>query len=369
MTDRAYILDTSKWNPDTIPWAVFVENGVVMGITKSSMGGGPDTSCNAHVEDMKVGGAKVGLYHWLDPTQDCRTQFGYFLAQIEKHKPNVIAYDIEQWWANWAMYYEYMKGQRPSNTVPRIGEAQWVDFIDEFRGYVQAETDYEQNDRALAYWAKWVWELYKSISWSVRDLPQWIANYILSGKPRRVTWDQLHAIPAAGASPALPGNILSWKIWQFSSLLILPGVDYRLDTNIFNGSKADFFAWLDDGPMPEPEPALSLRELILALGEKLLAGENWRVALTEFLEKLRDPVVEPPPEPPPPPPVQPLWKGKVTATAMHVRSGPGLDFSILGYVIQGDVVDVWEVEGTWARISPGGTQERWCSTKWLQEVA
>lgn len=258
MSDRVYMIDMAKYqDPTKIPWASFVENDVLMGICKSSMGGGFDANCDGHVAAMKAGGAKTGLYHWVDPTQDWRTQTTYFLRKIEQHNPDVIAYDVEQWWANWQLWYEYNKRLRPGSDVPRIPASQWIDCINTIREIVRAETDYEQNARALDYSARWVLNLYPKLVPHVADLQQWMAYYILSGLPRKVTWEGLYRIPPAGTSPGLPDGIDEELWWQFSSLLILPGVGFRMDTNLFNGTKDQFFTWVGNdagGPLPQPDP-------------------------------------------------------------------------------------------------------------------
>lgn len=42
---------------------------------------------------------------------------------------------------------------------------------------------------------------------------------------------------------AFPGQ--SWRFWQFSATGIVPGVLGDTDRNIFNGTVADWEAWLD----------------------------------------------------------------------------------------------------------------------------
>lgn len=371
MSDQVYILDVAKYqDPTKMPWAEFVQNDVLMGIAKSSMGGGFDRNCDEHIAAMKEGGALTGLYHWCDPTQDFRTQAYFFVRKILEHMPNVIAYDIEQWWANWQLWSEYTRGERPGSDVPRIPTSQWIDCISAIREVIRAETDYEQNARALDYSARWVLQLYPGLVPHVADLPQWMAYYILSGSPRKVTWDGLHAIPPAGAQPGLPLGITEWLIWQFSSLLILPGVSFRMDTNIFNGTREQFLAWAsnDNGgppPTPDPEPVpvplTNCDYMVAAIGD-ILDGEPWQDTLEKLQGNLvcaeESPAIQ-----------QPLYKAVVHAGALNVREGPGTEYAVVNSLAYGDKVDIWEEIGTWGRISPGGNEEQWTSTKWITREA
>ena len=370
MSDRVYMADVAKYqDPTKIPWAVFVENGVLMGICKSSMGGGFDKNCDGHVAAMKDGGAKTGLYHWVDPTQDWFQQAIYFLRKIEQHEPDAIAYDIEQWWANWQLWSEYNQGLRPGSDVPRIPVSQWIDCINTFREVMRAETDYEQNARALDYSARWVLQLYPDLIPHVKDLQQWMAYYVLSGTPRKVTWEQLHTIPADGARPGLPPGIDEELWWQFSSLLILPGVNFRLDTNIFNGTRDQFFTWISNGaggppprpdPEPEPLPVLTPNECIVKAIDELLAGVPWHDALTNLkgcLEVAEEPASTS------------LFTAVVHASTLNVRSGPGTEYPAISSLVYGDRVEIWEEVGTWGRLSPGGNSDRWASTKWMTTEA
>lgn len=372
MSDRVYMLDMAVYqDPTKMPWRDFVENGVLMGICKSSMGGGFDARCDGHVAAMKEGGAKTGLYHWADPTQDWRRQTEYFLRKIELHEPDTIAYDVEQWWSNWQLWHEYIQGQRPGSDVPRIPASQWIDCISTIREIVRAETDYEQNARALNYSARWVLQLYPELVPYLKDLQQWMAYYILSGVPRKVTWEELHAVPVDGSNPGLPQGIDEWLWWQFSSLLILPGVSFRMDTNLFEGNRDQFYTWIGNnsgGPPPQPDPepeqpiALSPCECIVKAVDEILDGAPWHDALEKLSGCLV--CVEGPPAY-----EVPLYKAVVHASVLNVRSGPSTSYEVVTSLVYGDKVDIWEEMGTWGRISPGGKSELWASTKWMTREA
>jgi len=72
--------------------------------------------------------------------------------------------------------------------------------------------------------------------------------------------------------------------------------------------------------------------------------------------------------PPPPPPEPPLFQAKCITTALYKRSGPGSSYSIIGALLLGDIVDVFEEQDGWFRIESGA--EVWCSSseRYMQRV-
>lgn len=51
---------------------------------------------------------------------------------------------------------------------------------------------------------------------------------------------------------------------------------------------------------------------------------------------------------------------------LNVRSGPGVDFTIVGTYLRGEELFMHEESGNWAKI---GLDERWVSRKFLQTFA
>jgi hypothetical protein len=61
-----------------------------------------------------------------------------------------------------------------------------------------------------------------------------------------------------------------------------------------------------------------------------------------------------------------LGTGRVrAASGLNVRGGPGTDAPILSTLADGDLVQIYDVHGSWRRID--GTEPRWVSGRFLQE--
>jgi GH25 family lysozyme M1 (1,4-beta-N-acetylmuramidase) len=91
-----------------------------------------------------------------------------------------------------------------------------------------------------------------------KDLAYWWAQYpyaLYPSTPERLTWDQLRAKLATMSGPSnaekIPGT---WKMWQASDKLILPGCDEPMDVNVFPGTFAELKAWINEKPIIKPDP-------------------------------------------------------------------------------------------------------------------
>jgi GH25 family lysozyme M1 (1,4-beta-N-acetylmuramidase) len=49
----------------------------------------------------------------------------------------------------------------------------------------------------------------------------------------------------------------------------------------------------------------------------------------------------------------PLFKAKVIVSALYKRKGPGKTYDICGYLVKGEVINVYEIKDGWYRIDPG----------------
>ncbi|OIP26748.1 hypothetical protein AUK22_06345 [bacterium CG2_30_54_10] len=52
-------------------------------------------------------------------------------------------------------------------------------------------------------------------------------------------------------------------------------------------------------------------------------------------------------------------KGKVTCSALNVRTGPGTGYSVVGVISGGDVVQILDVSGGWYLVNTGSYQGRY----------
>jgi len=123
-------------------------------------------------------------------------------------------------------------------------------------------------------------------------------------------------------SPTLPATWSAWKFWQWSADGNLRGKEFgatgsqSIDINYFNGTEAELLAYADSGPLPP---------------------------------------IEPPPTP----------EG-FTLTALYdgqnVRTGPGLDYPIVGQLNTGDVIEVEEIAGYSAWVKFDG--DKWAAVQY-----
>jgi len=362
MMDKVYIVDLAKYQtPGLIPWAEWVARGVRMGIAKASMGGGYDPVVDLHVADMKEGGADVGIYHWCDPLQNFEKQAHFFLDKIFLHSPDVIAFDVEQWWADWSLWIRYIRGEIPKSAVPVLSEQRIIDNYCAITEIVESETDYHFEDRSIAYSADWFLDMYPGVTLAIKDYKQWMAYYCYAQR-KKITWDQLYQAPPDDVSPG--GR--PYDIWQFADCFILPGVDFVIDTNLWEGTVESYKNWLNKVDEPEPEPLPpdvdEVEEFVQALegaiGQVRTNPDDLddiRVSLCEEIGCGTQ--------------VDFLYEAMVTAYALNVRQGPGVHWKVVRTITRGTVVQVYEVDGYWARISEDDQfSEEWCSLNYLLEA-
>ena len=156
-------------------------------------------------------------------------------------------------------FYHFARENEPED------EAQW--FYDECRGYFEhgiPVLDYETSNYNNCEWCeRFLWKLHElsgvwgmlyisasrcgeyENSWLTDKCGLWVAGY---------PWD-MDSYDQAGD---MPYNIYPWPfaaIWQFTSGLLIPGYDDRLDGDI---AYMDANAWMkyanSDDPAPEPHP-------------------------------------------------------------------------------------------------------------------
>lgn len=151
----------------------------------------------------------------------------------------------------------------------------------------------------------------------VYDLPAnldwWMAQYL-----KRRLWPIVYT-PEHPGPPDLPIGVKTWRVHQTAEYTPSIGISGRkyMDYNRWNGDANDVLNYFGyDGEIPEP------------------------------------------PEPPEPP--EYLFQAKFKQTALTIRDKPKTGATV-GYVLAGDVVNVYEVDSAtgWYRIDP--TEQVWCS--------
>lgn len=172
----------------------------------------------------------------------------------------------------------------------------------------------EQRDgrKPIIYTGSWFWtpNVHHTLDWDQYDL--WIAHYGVS-------------------APTLPQDWTTWKLWQYSEKGSVAGVSsHNTDLNWFNGSYDELLAYAQQAPdIPGRDP-----------GEEPDAGATTGPAPdTRAVE--------------PATPQRP--RARVTNATLRVRSGPGVNYSHVGDLVEGDEVEIVDIAGkeVWVAIGPG----------------
>jgi len=266
------------------------------------------------------------------------------------------------------------------------GWNQWKDFLERLRALVG------QKEIGI-YTAYYYWrDNAPSASTQPSELeyfhryPLWIANYSVDNP----------LVPK-------PWNTDEWLFWQFTAMGdgLSYGVESKeIDLNYFNGD-ALAFARRFNVPVPQdppgPEP-IGKRYIVNVRSLYVREGPGTNFKALGFLS--RDDIVEAldanfnrtwlnirrlsdgltgwssatylveitvPPPPPPDVPPQTGERYKVTASRLHVREGPGTNFTSLGFVELNDFVYVIgsNADGSWKNIRRSDGLVGWSSSRYL----
>lgn len=196
----------------------------------------------------------VGCYYWNDPLVSAQAQIDNFSRLIDAEKPDFIGIDIEQWWANWALYEGYIRGANPLSAVPvkspqAISEnAKWVCYGVKQRFPEMKLLPYTSQS-FVTRWAAPV------STWLGIYGDRWVASWPDYGKKvYYASWEELKAYPGEGVKPALPAPWSSWTIWQTSSRMKpveFKGTvyDHQYDWNLMNfNTVSEMLSWAGRGP-------------------------------------------------------------------------------------------------------------------------
>jgi uncharacterized protein YgiM (DUF1202 family) len=118
-----------------------------------------------------------------------------------------------------------------------------------------------------------------------------------------------------------------------------PGVEYKAVGSLSFGEEVDVYEVKNDWFRIDPTASI------------------WCSGKSQYMRRL-DPNQTP----------EPLFKAKVIVSALYKRKGPGKNYDILGYLVKGEVVNVYEVKDGWYRIDP--VEQIWsCGTnQYMQNV-
>lgn len=261
-----YGIDVSRWQP-SVDWALLKSKGVEFVIIKATQGNyAVDSMLSKHVEGAKKAGMIIGLYHWADPLVDANAQAKYFVNAIKNLPFNLVAVDVEQYWADWK---EWSNGSIKKNISPTV-------ISDNARTILEYWKNNLKTTRILYSRASFIHGFARPMLTWVGGVHLWMAHYPYNSTRVRTTWEDFKAnYKPSIAGPNLPSGATTWKFWQFTGdKFVLPGVTTALDVNYFNGNLNDLrkFVGLDN----VVEPELTVKERVAKL-EAEARARGWNV--------------------------------------------------------------------------------------------
>ncbi len=256
-TNRPWGIDISGWNIPAPNYKELVNRGASFAFVKGSMGGGIATTAQQQVYELRNAGFKyVGVYHWADPihrTVDAQLQ--HIDRIIKATKPDMIAVDNEQWWASWAAFWQFQRGDISAAAVPKLHPLHISNFGRKLTRRVK-DTFGLPTINYTANWFISTWSP-QMRTW-INEFDLWYALYPL-GYARWQSWNEVYAVVNTAVS-TLPSGATNWKFWQITDKKIFPGFSRVVSLNIYNGSHEDLERWIGKTggeipvvpPVPEP---------------------------------------------------------------------------------------------------------------------
>lgn len=246
-----------------IPWRQVIDYaGVRAFICKGCQEDIPNGySTQLNLQASRAAGIEInGCYYWHYPTGSPSYWLDVYSKAIDLERPDFISVDIEQYWGEGGIT---VAPQQISDTAQALCEGL------RYRYPGKQVVVYSRQNFPLQYapmMDKW--------------LPAfdcgWVASWPDYGKTTyRLTWEQIAAGMirrfSDGALISLdtiePANLLAWsdwKIWQYSSRILLPAdvgmeFDHQYDWNIIKGSVEEIKAWT----RKEEEPTMATRAYLI----------------------------------------------------------------------------------------------------------
>lgn len=346
--NNALIIDTSHWT-SAIDWKTIKAAGVAAVWAKCSEGTGYiDDKFAPTVQAGYDNNIPVLAYHFFDPAylkdsawgEEHWTPFNTnpndftsvqdlqllnLKRALKNKKVYGIAIDLERWWID---YTDYRANGGNAKRIP----SSWINalvirFADAVRKTWPTLEVYIYS--RASFIKDYVPEINKTGVLGAQNYPIWTAEYYQPAKSVTLpSWDELkNYYPADHRSPVLWGGVSKWTIWQWSGdVFMLPGMKEPVDLNFYNGTKEEFYQAIGFTPKEEtPEPE------------------------------------QPEPEP------ETMGLLMVNNSTMNIRSGPGVNYPIVGMLPQGLTVEPLDVAGTnaWIKTSAGWVCAQLGNTKYM----
>lgn len=276
---KPWFIDISIYNQN-IPWKLWKEHGLSGVIIKHGQCAWRDAWFEKHLGDARDAGIDqagiwdTGAYHWPDPGASMQPQIDCVLKAVEKYKLDFWDADVEQWWASQGEYFAAINKQIPWSAVRKLDKRVINTQYAKFCAGIAPSTE------LLLYSANWFIQGYcPSLSTTAAQYGGHVAEYFDYGlKTYRVTWDQFYQILNKLTHPKqmLPGQ-KTWRLWQFSSRIILPGCNYPVDLNLINGEFGT--------PAPEIPPSNTEQKTVTAVGLQIKSGPGAWFKTVGWLKK------------------------------------------------------------------------------------
>lgn len=247
-----YGIDVSRWQTK-VDWTLLKAAGIQFVFIKATQGDyHKDQLLEQHVTGARQVGMTIGLYHWADPLVDAKAQAAWFVKCTQGLPFDMVANDVEQFWADWK---EWSAGNITQYLTPAV-------ISDNARQILEYWDQRLSVPRVLYSRASFIHSFARPMLDWLAKYPLWMAHYPYDTTKLTTTWEKFfaqHLPPASLKNPLMPQGTdpASWKFWQFTGdKFILPGVDTALDVNAFNGEMEDLQDFVGKQDQEEEEPPM-----------------------------------------------------------------------------------------------------------------
>jgi hypothetical protein len=199
-----------------------------------------DVKFEEHYAKAKAEGFQVSVYVWHDPIYDPIAQAKFFIELTKGKDIAFICIDLEEWWADWNKWTQYMTGQISQASVPIVSPDNLLNHFKKVYDYLATNSGYQ----IVIYTARWFLDAYcpKAYDYLKDKFTHWAeySVYVVKGKK---TWEEIESISPTGKpyfKPTYPTN--KALIWQWSGDKITADGVYAntaktvlsaLDTNVW----------------------------------------------------------------------------------------------------------------------------------------
>lgn len=193
-------IDVSNWQ-GKIDWNAVKNAGYEFAFMKATQGNWfIDKTFDADRQGAKDAGLKLGYYHYFEPGVDPDAQAKFFCDKIGKVEPDALRLVIDAEGDGWM---NYSADQR-------------VAMVDQFLKGVQNRVG--MKPEVCIYCSPNFADEVLLNSPKLKDYSLWIANYGVN-------------------EPHLPRPWDKWDFWQYTSSGSVPGINGRVDLDVYNGSE------------------------------------------------------------------------------------------------------------------------------------